>query len=92
MTLPALVSRIAGSRPEHPVLRQMKPFVEHVSARVREQSRRLGFYPESAPGLAQRCAAMAAGTLLFARSQLARSRSQLDKNYLSELGINERSR
>ncbi len=92
MTLPALVSRIAGSRPDHPVLRQMKPFVEHVSARVREQSRRLGFYPEQEPGLARRCAAMAAGTLLFARSQLARSRSQLDKSYLSELGFSDRTR
>ncbi|MEY2934212.1 MAG: hypothetical protein RL033_4961 [Pseudomonadota bacterium] len=92
LTLPALVSRIAGSRPDHPVLRQMRPFVEHVSARVREQSRRLGFYPATRPGLAERCAAMAAGTLLFARSQLARSRSQLDKNYLTELGFSERPR
>jgi hypothetical protein len=35
---------------------------------------------------------MAAGTLLFARSQLARSRSQLDKNYLSELGFERQQR
>jgi hypothetical protein len=87
MTLPALVSRIAGARPDHPVLRQLRPFIEHVTGRVREQSRRLGFYPETPPGLAQRCAAMAAGTLLFARSQLSRSRSRLDKTYLRELGF-----
>jgi hypothetical protein len=87
LTLPALVSRIAGGRPDHPVLSQMRPFVEHVTARVREQSRRLGFYPEAQPSLARRCAAMAAGTLLFARSQLSRSRSQLDKTYLRELGF-----
>lgn len=87
LTLPALVSRVAGGRPDHPVLRQLVPFVEHVRARVREQGRRLGFYPAEPPGLARRCAAMAAGTLLFARSQLSRSESKLDKNYLSELGF-----
>ena len=87
LTLPALVSRIAGGRPDHPVLSQMRPFIEHVTARVREQSRRLGFYPEARPSLARRCASMAAGTLLFARSQLSRSHSQLDKTYLRELGF-----
>lgn len=87
LTLPALVSRIAGGRPDHPVLSQMRPFIEHVTARVREQSRRLGFYPETQPSLARRCASMAAGTLLFARSQLSRSHSQLDKTYLRELGF-----
>jgi hypothetical protein len=87
LTLPALVSRIAGGRPNHPVLSQMRPFIEHVTARVREQSRRLGFYPQTPPGLARRCVSMAAGTLLFARSQLSRSRSQLDKTYLRELGF-----
>ncbi|HKO93564.1 MAG TPA: ferritin-like domain-containing protein [Polyangiaceae bacterium] len=87
LTLPALVSRVAGGRPDHPVLSQLVPFVEHVRARVREQGRRLGFYPEQAPGWARRSLAMAAGTLLFARSQLSRSESKLDKNYLSELGF-----
>lgn len=86
-TLPALVSRVAGGRPDHPVLRQMGPFIEHVQARVREQSRRLGFYPEVSPGRWQRYTTMAAGALLFARSQLARSRSRLDKSYLTELGF-----
>lgn len=87
MTLPALVSRMQGARKDHPVLSQLEPFVRHVQDRVRRQSQRLGFYPETQPGPVTRLASMAAGTLLFARSQLARSRSQLDKNYLDELGF-----
>jgi hypothetical protein len=86
-TLPALVSRIAGGRPDHPVLRQMLPFIEHVQARVRMQCRKLGFYPAAAPGRWQRLGAIAAGTLLYGRSQLSRSRSRLDKTYLRELGF-----
>jgi hypothetical protein len=87
MTLPALVSQLQGARANHPVLKQLGPFVQHVQERVRRQSRKLGFYPEGQPPPLARWASMAAGTLLFARSQLARSRSQLDKNYLSELGF-----
>jgi hypothetical protein len=86
-TLPALVSRLQGQRSDHPVLRQLVPFVEHVQERVRAQSRKLGFYPEGRPEGLQRLYTMAAGALLFARSQLSRSRSQLDKNYLRELGF-----
>jgi hypothetical protein len=86
-TLPALVSRLRGARPDHPVLSQLGPFVEHVRQRVRRQGQRLGFYPEQELPRYQRVLAMAAGTLLFARSQVARSRSHLDKNYLSELGF-----
>jgi hypothetical protein len=86
-TLPLLVSRLEGARPDHPVLSQLGPFVRHVQERVRQQSRKLGFYPEAEPKNLTRWTAMAAGTLLFARSQLARSRSLLDKNYLSELGF-----
>jgi hypothetical protein len=86
-TLPALVSRLRGARADHPVLSQLGPFIEHVRERVRRQGRRLGFYPELPLPRYKRALAMAAGTLLFARSQLARSRSQLDKNYLSELGF-----
>jgi hypothetical protein len=88
--LPALVSRLRGSRADHPVLSQLGPFVEHVRQRVRRQGQKLGFYPEVAPPGYRRGLAMAAGVLLFARSQLARSRSQLDKNYLSELGFAQR--
>lgn len=87
MTLPALVSRLQGARPDHPVLSQLVPFVEHVRRRVRRQSQRLGFYPETGPRGWRRGFAMAAGALLFARSQLARSQSYLDKTYLSELGF-----
>ena len=60
--------------------------------RVKRQSRRLGFYPEREPSRWKRGLAMAAGTALFARSQLARSRSSLDKNYLSELGFEPSTR
>lgn len=87
MTLPALVSRMRGARANHPVLSQLGPFIEHVRQRVRQQSQRLGFYPEAEQPRHRRVFAMVAGTLLFARSQVARSRSQLDKNYLSELGF-----
>lgn len=87
MTLPALVSRMQGVRSDHPVLAQLGPFVEHVRQRVRRQSQKLGFYPDAEQPRWKRGVAMALGTLLFARSQLARSRSQLDKNYLSELGF-----
>jgi hypothetical protein len=87
-TLPALISRLKGARPDHPVLSQLGPFVEHVRRRVRRQSQKLGFYPASGePPAWKRGLAMAAGALLFARSQLARSRSQLDKTYLAELGF-----
>jgi hypothetical protein len=86
-TLPLLVGRLKGTRPDHPVLSQLVPFVEHVRQRVRSQGRRLGFYPEREAPRWKRGLAMAAGTVLFARSQLARSRSSLDKNYLSELGF-----
>ncbi len=89
-TLPLLVARLEGARPDHPVLSQLGAFVHHVQERVRQQSRKLGFYPEAQPNGVARWAAMAAGTLLFARSQLARSRSLLDKNYLSELGFGPR--
>jgi hypothetical protein len=62
-----------------------------VVEQVREQGRRLGFYPEEPPGRLKRWTAMASGTLLFARSQLSRSRSQLDKSYLRELGFPSRN-
>lgn len=87
MTLPRLVSRLRGARADHPVLRQLEPFVAHVQDRVRRQSRKLGFYPEVPPRPLERAASMALGALLFARSQVARSHSVLDKTYLSELGF-----
>jgi hypothetical protein len=90
MTLPRLVSRLRGARADHPVLRQLEPFVAHVQERVRRQSRKLGFYPETRPRPLERAASMALGALLFARSQVARSHSVLDKTYLSELGFKPR--
>lgn len=90
MTLPRLVSRLRGARADHPVLRQLEPFVAHVQERVRRQSRKLGFYPEMRPRALERAASMALGALLFARSQVARSHSVLDKTYLSELGFKPR--
>jgi hypothetical protein len=91
-TLQALVSRLKGARPDHPVLAQLGPFVEHVRERVRRQGRKLGFYPEQELPRWKRAAAMAAGAALFARSQVARARSRLDKNYLSELGFTPATR
>jgi len=90
-TLPLLVSRLKGARRDHPVLSQLEPFVEHVRQRVRRQGQKLGFYPESELPRWRRGAAMLAGTLLFARSQVARSRSHLDKTYLEELGFSRGS-
>lgn len=87
MSLSALVSRFSSRSDNHPVLRQLHPFVEHIRARVKEQGRRLGFYPTVAPTRAERWGAMTAGVLLFVRSQIARGQSQLDRNYLSELGF-----
>jgi hypothetical protein len=87
MTLPRLVSRLRGARSDHPVLQQLEPFVAYVQARVRRQSQRLGFYPEEPPRPLQRAISVTLGALLFARSQLARSHSVLDKTYLSELGF-----
>jgi hypothetical protein len=89
MTLPRLVSRLRGARADHPVLRQLEPFVAHVQARVRRQSQKLGFYPETRPRPLQRAVSMTLGAMLFARSQLARSHSVLDKTYLRELGFGD---
>ncbi len=85
--VPLAVRGLARRAPEHPVMRQLDGFVEHVKARVWEQGRALGFVPERRPGPAARTFAIAAGLALLARSQFARSRSQLDKRYLEELGF-----
>jgi hypothetical protein len=71
----------------HPVLAHLIPFVEHVRKRVYAQGRRLGFVPEQRPNALKRAWAMFFGAALFVRSQFARSHSQLDKIYLSELGF-----
>jgi hypothetical protein len=82
-----LIVRGLRQHQDHPVLRQVNPFVEHVSERVRRQARALGIYPEEAPKPASTAVAMVAGVGLYLRSQLARGSSQLDKTYLRELGF-----
>lgn len=85
--LPYLVSAFERRATGHPVLRHLRPFSEHVIARVISQSQALGFYPAERPGLVRRGAAMTAGALMFVRSQFARSFSTLDRTYLTELGF-----
>ncbi|MGB0638459.1 MAG: ferritin-like domain-containing protein [Myxococcota bacterium] len=71
----------------HPVLAHVPGFVEHVRQRVLHQGRRLGFVPETRPGLFTRLWAMTCGGLLYFRSQFSGSHSVLDKRYLEELGF-----
>jgi hypothetical protein len=85
--LPWLVARLGRVSPEHPVLKQLVPFIEHVQARVRSQGRRLGFYPQHEPGRWERGRAITLGLGIYAMSQLWPSRSKLDKSYLQELGF-----
>lgn len=86
----AVVPRLTSAfetRTDHPVLRQLDAFVDHVQRRVYRRGQRLGFVPEEPPGPLARAGAMGAGLLLYARSQLSRSRSHLDKTYLRDLGF-----
>jgi hypothetical protein len=85
--LPWLVARLGRVSPQHPVLKQLVPFVKHVQARVRAQGKRLGFYPERAPGPWQKGRAITLGLGVYAMSQFWPSRSTLDKSYLRELGF-----
>jgi hypothetical protein len=86
-TLPLLVRALRGRAAGHPVLSHMDGFVAHVEERAVEQGRRLGYVPERRPSGVRRAAAIAAGLALYARSRAARSRSKLDKSYLTELGF-----
>jgi hypothetical protein len=85
--VPYAVRGLKSRAPEHPVLRQLDGFVEHVRSRVWQQGRALGFAPAQRPSALSRSAAIAAGVGLLLRSQFARSRSKLDKSYLKELGF-----
>jgi hypothetical protein len=85
--VPYAVRGLKQRAPAHPVLSQLDAFVEHVAARVWEQGRTLGIAPSERPGPASRALAVGAGIALLARSQVARSRSKLDKRYLEELGF-----
>jgi hypothetical protein len=88
-TLPLLVRALRSQSEGHPVLSHMDGFVAHVEERAVEQGRRLGFVPAERPRGAKRAAAVAAGLLLYVRSRAARSRSKLDKTYLTELGFEQ---
>jgi len=86
-TLPLLVRAFRSRAQGHPVLSHMDAFVAHVVEHAVEQGRRLGYMPPERPKGVRRAAAIAAGLGLLARSRVARSRSKLDKSYLSELGF-----
>jgi hypothetical protein len=85
--LPLLVRALKGQAEGHPVLRHVDGFVAHVRDHAYAQGRRLGYVPEKAPSAAARARAVALGLALYARSRFARSRSKLDKTYLTELGF-----
>jgi hypothetical protein len=85
--VPFAVAGLKKRAPDHPVLSQLDAFVAYVQERVLAQGVALGFVPERRPSGAARVLAMISGLGLLMRSQLSRSRSQLDKRYLSELGF-----
>jgi hypothetical protein len=85
--LPLLVRAFEKQTGSHPVLAHLPGFLAHVQRRVVDQGRALGFVPEERPGLAKRARAMGFGVALFARSQVARSHSRLEKIYIDELGL-----
>jgi hypothetical protein len=85
--MPLLARRFTRGYEDHPVLKQLPRFIEHVRQRAYAQGQRLGYVPETRPGRLTRAAAVGYGLALFARSQLARAHSKLEKNYLSELGF-----
>ena len=89
--LPLLVRALRSRAQGHPVLSHLDGFVEHVQGHALAQGRRLGYVPEERPTGTRRAAAIAAGLALYLRSRVAKSRSKLDKTYLSELGFTEPS-
>lgn len=85
--LPLLVKAFEKRAGNHPVLAHLPGFLEHVRSRVYRQGGELGIVPPARPGPAKRAYAMGYGLALFVRSQFARSRSTLEKTYVSELGL-----
>jgi hypothetical protein len=85
--LPLIVKAFEKRSGSHPVLAHLPAFLAHVQRRVYAQGRALGFVPENRPNAARRVAAMGFGLAVFARSQFARSTSQLEKIYIEELGL-----
>jgi hypothetical protein len=88
--LPLLVRALRSNAEGHPVLSHLDGFVNHVRDHAYEQGRRLGYVPAETPSGARRARAVALGLLLYGRSRFARSRSRLDKTYLTELGFGQR--
>lgn len=85
--LPLLVKAFEKRTGDHPVLKHLPGFLAHVQRRVVAQGKELGFVPAERPGLMKRAAAMSMGLAVFARSQVARSESRLEKIYIDELGL-----
>lgn len=85
--LPFVSKRFEKRTSDHPVLAHLPGFLAHVQRRVYAQGKALGFVPEERPGAAKRALAMGVGLAVFARSQFARSTSQLEKIYVEELGL-----
>ena len=85
--VPLLTRAVGSEGRDHPVLRQLEPFVDHVRRRVYRQCVELGFAPATPPGRLGRASAIAWGLGLYGRSKLSRSRSRLEHIYLKELGF-----
>ncbi len=85
--LPLLVRAFERRTEDHPVLRHLPGFLEHVRSRVYRQGKDLGIVPQSRPGLAKRVWSMGYGLALFARSQFATSKPTLTETYIAELGL-----
>ena len=85
--LPLLVRAFEKRAGTHRVLAHLPGFLAHVQRRVADQGKELGFVPPERPGPARRAMAMGMGLAVFARSQFARSHSQLEKIYIEELGL-----
>lgn len=89
--LPFVVRAFEGRVRGHRVLSHLPAFVAGTRRRVWKQAQDLGIAPAERPGAPTRLLAMTWGVGLFLRSQLARSRSKLEKVYLSELGFEKPS-
>lgn len=85
--LPLLVRAFRSQAEGHPVLSHLDGFVGHVRDRATNQGKELGFVPAIEPSAAETALSVTLGLGLFARSRLSRSRSRLEKIYLSELGF-----
>jgi hypothetical protein len=85
--MPFLAKQFSRGYEDHPVMSQLPAFIEHVRQRVYAQGRRLGYVPEERPRGVRKAIVIGYGLALYARSQVARSKSKLPTNYLTELGF-----